>query len=124
MTTDTVLLIMILTGLACASPGAIALWRSKGNRLSIQAAEQLEAQLKTRLDNMHARIMTLEAESAEKDKRMDAMQAQSDQQQGKIAVLERQNSGLAAMVKRLIAQLERHEIAPEVTAHDLTRLLT
>ena len=124
MTTELVLLLMLVTGLACASPGALALWRSKGNRLSIQAAEQLELQLKTRLDNMHARIMTLEGERAEQDKRMDALQTQSDQQQSEIATLKRQNTGLANMVRRLIAQLERHEIAPEVTAHDLSRLLS
>lgn len=124
MTTELVLLLMVLTGIACAAPGAVALWRSKGNRLSIKAAEQIERELSARMDRQHERILMLEVDGAEKDKRIDALQAQSDQQQAKIATLERLNSGLVVMVKRLIAQLERHEIAPEVTAHDLNRLLS
>lgn len=124
MTTETTLLLMLTTGIIFASPGIYALWRSRWSHLSIQAAEQLETQLKVRLDNMHTRILTLESERADLDRRMDAMQVQSDLQQTEIAHLKRQNSGLATMVKRLIAQLERHELVPEVTSHDLSRLLS
>lgn len=123
MTTETVLLLMLLTGLACSLP-SLAMWRSKGHWLTLKSAKQLEEELDARMDNMHKRILTLEADGAEKDKRIDGLQAQSDRQQGRIAVLERQNVGLVAFVKRLIAQLERNNLTPEVQAHDLSRFLS
>lgn len=122
--TATILLLMLLTGLICATPGTVALWRSKANRLSLKSAQQLEQELETRLERMHTRILTLEAEGAEKDKRIDAIQLQSDQQQTRIVTLERQNTGLVLMVKRLIAQAERHELKPDVTLHELNSLLS
>lgn len=93
----------------------------RAERLTLDAAQKLEEQLGATINRMHERIMKLEGDVSERDKRIDAMQEemgklheQGDRMQSEIKALRRRNAELATMLRRAISQLERHEIKPDI----------
>lgn len=116
MTTDTVLLLLILLGGIASMPGAYALYRQRSQQLSMTAAQQLEQELSVRLDKMHQRIIKLENENTDLQNRLDSLRSE-------VAELEHKNITLTSAVRRLIKQLEHNGLKPEVSLDDLGRLL-
>ena len=152
MTTEGVLLLIVVVGLCAAVPAG---WyflreqkklikaaeakqaqfeqmaRDRQERLSLQAAEQLEEQLRVRMERDHARILKLEEESAKREQRLDAQRQEIDglrselsELRSQLSLLRERNVKLATMVRRLVAQLERHEIRPDVDMNEVNSLMT
>lgn len=115
MTTETVLLLLILLGGIATMPGAYALYKSRSQGLTLQAAQHLEEELSQQLERMHKRILKLEGENAKLQNKQDDMRME-------LNALEHKNNQLASFVRRLIKQLEHNGIIPEVSYDDVDKL--
>lgn len=111
------------------------------DKVSLKAAEQIQEQLQKQLDRNHEMVIKLETElsnrddqmlsmrrdmqteRAAKDKEIATLRSELDGLRLEVATLKERNQRLAALLRRLMAQLERHEIAPEVDVQQLNQLL-
>lgn len=135
MSTETVLLLIILLGAIAATPGALALRNSQRSRLTLVAAQQLETELQVRMSGMHERIVQLEEENrrlaTETHERIVSLEADNEKLRNRLTdlqrgqrAMEKRNVELVRIVKQLVAQLEHHELAPDVDVEALNRVLS